>query len=365
MHVSHVDVREPLAGDANRRGEPVGRRRRGGCAVLRIVARDVERDLPVRIRHEVDDLANLRFRIVVPRVEERGELDVGRLRGRPDRRKDRVEIPPADLPVEGGVHRFQVDVHRVHEGKELGQRFRTNVPVGDQDVPHPRRPERLGAFEYEFELDERLVVGVGDPDRILPAGRSEQVLDPHRFDRGPAQDELPVLAELATEVAPDGTDGEDARAGVKVVERFLLDGVDREGGDLSVRGGDERPAPVLADPADPGLPLRDTAPVGAESAPHGVPLRSPVRGDLVNSGCRSHDIAPPSDARRRRNRSRRNRAARSACNRSRSPPRRALPGGPPPRGGRGGCAPTRGRRRRRRRAASIRGTRPPARGQRR
>ena len=312
MHVPYVDMREPLPGDAIRRGQPVGRRRRGGCAVLRIVARDVERDLPVRIRHEVDHLPNLRFRIVVPRVEKRGELDVGRLRGRPDRREDRVEIPPADLPVEGGVHRSQVDVHRVHEGKELGQRFRTNVPVGDQDVPHPRRPERLGAFEDVFELDQRLVVGVGDPDRILPARRSEQILDPHRFDRDPAQDELPVLAELAPEVAPDGTDGEDARAGVKVEERFLLDGVHRDGGDLPVRGGDERPAPVLADPADPGLPLRDTAPVGAEHAPHGVPFRSPVRGDLVSSGFRRHETVPPPDARRRCNRSRRNRAARSA-----------------------------------------------------
>jgi len=94
VHVPHVDVREPFPGDAVRRGEPVRRRRRGGGAVLREVARDVERDLPVRLRDEVDHLPDLIVRVVVSRVQERGELDVGRLRGRPDRRKDRVEIPP-------------------------------------------------------------------------------------------------------------------------------------------------------------------------------------------------------------------------------------------------------------------------------
>ena len=272
----------------------------------------MERDLPVRLRHEVDHLPDLIVRVVVPRIEERGEFDVGRLRGRPDRRKDRVEIPSADLPVEGGVHRLQVDVHRVHEGQEFGERLRVHVPVGDQHVLHPRRPERPRTFEDEFELDERLVVGVGDSHRILPARRSEQLLDSNRFDRGLAQDEVPVLAELAPEVTPDGTDGEDAGAGVEVEQRFFLDGVDRDGGDLPVRGGEERPPPVLTDSADPGLSLRDPAPVGTQPAPHGVPVRDPVRGDLVSSGCRSQETAPPPDARRRRNRSRRPRVARFA-----------------------------------------------------
>src|SRR5665648_167082 len=135
---------------------------------------------------------------------------------------------------------------------------------------------------------------------------------PDRFDRGLPEDQGIVLAELAPEVAPDGTDGEDAGAGVEVEQRFLLDGVDRDGGDLPVRGGEEGPSPVLTDPADPRRSLPDPAPVGAQPAPHGVPVRDPVRGDPVSSGCRSHETALPPDARRRRNRSRRTRAARSA-----------------------------------------------------
>ena len=57
----------------------------------------MERDLPVRLRDEVDHLPDLTVRVVVPRVEERGELDVGGVGGRLDRGEDRVKAPPQIL----------------------------------------------------------------------------------------------------------------------------------------------------------------------------------------------------------------------------------------------------------------------------
>ena len=42
---------------------------------------------------------------------------------------------------------------------------------------------------------------------------------------------MPVLAEIAAEVAADGGEGETTAAGLEVVEGFLLDGVDGGGAD--------------------------------------------------------------------------------------------------------------------------------------
>jgi len=65
---------------------------------------------------------------------------------------------------------------------------------------------------------------------------------------------VPVLAELAPEVAPDGTDGEDPGAGVEMEQGLLLDGVDRDGGDLPVRDGEEVPPRFSRTPQIPAFP---------------------------------------------------------------------------------------------------------------
>ncbi len=194
--------REPRLRRAPGRREARGRGggRRG--AVLGEVAGDVERDLRVRRLDEVDHRAHLGVRVVAPRVQERGELDVRPLRSRPDRVEDGRELPAADLAVEGRVHRFQVDVHRVHEGEKLLQRSGVDEPVRHQHVLHPRRSERLRAVQHELELDERLVVGVGDADRPLPPRGPDQLVDRHVLDGRLPLDQVPVLAELAADVQP-------------------------------------------------------------------------------------------------------------------------------------------------------------------
>jgi len=77
---------------------------------------------------------------------------------------------------------------------------------------------------------------------------------------------LPVLTEVALEIAAQGGDGIGKSAGKKVVERFFFDGVDIPGDEFAVGMGEKRPAPVLADLADAPSVLRDPAKVAAEKA---------------------------------------------------------------------------------------------------
>src|SRR5690606_10115656 len=80
--------------------------------------------------------------------------------------------------------------------------------------------------------------------------------------------DVPVLAELAGEVAAGGAEGKDARAGVEMVERLLLDRVDAEAGGAPV-GGEHHPARlVLAHEAEPALPLVQLAVARTEVALH-------------------------------------------------------------------------------------------------
>src|SRR5207247_5053979 len=78
--------------------------------------------------------------------------------------------------------------------------------------------------------------------------------------------DVPVLAELAAEVAARRAEGEDARAREEVVERLLLDGIDGEAGRAPVARAHELPAAVLADVAEACLPLADQAVARAEGA---------------------------------------------------------------------------------------------------
>jgi hypothetical protein len=64
---------------------------------------------------------------------------------------------------------------------------------------------------------------------------------------------VPVLAELAGEVAAGGAEGEDAAAGVEMVERLFFDGVDAEAGGAAVGGELHGAIDHLADKAGAAL----------------------------------------------------------------------------------------------------------------
>ncbi len=55
---------------------------------------------------------------------------------------------------------------------------------------------------------------------------------------------MPVLAEATGQVASDGSEREDGRAGQEVVERFFLDWINRQAAGEAIGGGDQ----FVADP---------------------------------------------------------------------------------------------------------------------
>jgi hypothetical protein len=87
--------------------------------------------------------------------------------------------------------------------------------------------------------------------------------------------DVPVLAELAAQVAARGAEAEHRRAREEMVERLLLDRIDREAGRSAVAELDQLPAAVLADEAEPGLTVGHPAvprTERAQDAPVGLGL---------------------------------------------------------------------------------------------
>src|SRR5262249_4925385 len=135
-------------------------------------------------------------------------------------------------------------------------------------------------------LDPALSAGPGRVDGVLGPEHRVVVGEGHalatqRFSpdgdllgRGPLAQRLdllglgdrPVLAELTPQVAARRAEGQDARAGVEVVQRLLLDRVDAEPRPLAVSGQDHPAVRVLADEAEPPVAVLERAGARAEVA---------------------------------------------------------------------------------------------------
>src|SRR5690606_24155303 len=78
--------------------------------------------------------------------------------------------------------------------------------------------------------------------------------------------DVPVLAELAGEVAAGGAEGEDRRAGKEVVKRLLFDRVHAEPARAAVRGEHDALAVARPHEAEPALPRMQLAVARADVA---------------------------------------------------------------------------------------------------
>ena len=152
---------------------------------------------------------------------------------------------------------------------ELGARLGGDVAGGDQHRAHAARARLLGDVDGELGPDDRIVVGHRHRRAALRDGEVDHLggRDLGRRDVvEPRLGDVPVLAELAAEVAAGGAEREDLRAGEKVVERLLLDGIDGEAGGAAVAERDQLAAFVLADEAEAGLPVAEPTVARAERA---------------------------------------------------------------------------------------------------
>src|SRR4030095_7180207 len=79
---------------------------------------------------------------------------------------------------------------------------------------------------------------------------------------------VPVLAELARQVAARGTEREHRRSREEVIERLLLDGIDAEAAGAAVAREHDRIALARAHEAEPALTLTQLAGTRADVALH-------------------------------------------------------------------------------------------------
>ncbi len=147
-----------------------------------------------------------------------------------------------------------------------------DVTGGDGDVADALFAAGERGVDGVFGEDHRVVVGVGDgigtiaPSRVGDHPRAGGV---HQAVHVLRLGDVPVLAELAGQVAAGGAEGEDAAAGVEMVERLLFDGVDAEAGRAAV-GGEFHLAAIdhLAHEAGTALAFVQLAVARAEVALH-------------------------------------------------------------------------------------------------
>ena len=276
MDVAGVDVAQPP-----RHGDPPcleqGRcrgARRGEHLVVRVERGEVQRHLRPQVRREpVAQRRDLRGGVVLARDEQGRDLepDLGLALEVDQRLQHRLQPPRAEPVVEALGERLEVDVGRVHVGEQLPPRLGADVAGGDGDVAEAPLTAGLRHVDGVFEEDHRVVVGVGDRaaagahrrrGNLLGRGARLETVEFARLR------DVPVLAELAGQVAAGRAEGEHRRAGQEVGERLLLDRVDAEARGAAIGGEDDAIVAAGAHEAQAALALVQLAQARADVALH-------------------------------------------------------------------------------------------------
>ena len=187
--------------------------------------------------------------------DERGDLEVHLVLVQPFQRVQHG-LQLRARPVQVGLVRegFEVDVRSVQVWHEFFQRLLVEVPVAYHDGPYAFLLGELGGVEHVLVEHRRFRIGEGEHVASFSLAQPYDLFRGHLAVRhvrllvfGMAYRR--VLAPLAEQVAPFRGDGEHPRPRQEVVERLLLDGVDRHAARLAVRRRVERPVDVLPRPA--------------------------------------------------------------------------------------------------------------------
>ena len=118
----------------------------------------------------------------------------------------------------------------------------TDITCSDSDGFDTAGVAGIGGIHGIFGKDDRVVVGEGHAlAAMLLCGNGDGFGGSlvHQAVHIAGFADVPVLAELACQVAAGGAEGEHAAARVKVVKRFFLDGIDAETGRAAIGGEDD------------------------------------------------------------------------------------------------------------------------------
>ena len=207
------------------------------------------------------------------------------------------KLAGAEIFVEMLGKPFEIDVGRVHAAEKLAPRLRADV-----------------AGTYRYGLDAAFPAGLRDVNRvfkknngIIVSKRDRAAASRHRgmrdrLRRGTILHAveraslryIPVLAELAGQVAAGRPEGKDRRAGKKMIERLFLDGIDAEAGRATIGREHNLIACAPAHETQPALPLVELAVARADiTLEPAVRKRVPIACRQPLDGVLCHRINAP------------------------------------------------------------------------
>src|SRR5690606_1336970 len=147
----------------------------------------------------------------------------------------------------------------------------------------------LGDVHGIFMEDDGIVIGVGNAaaTQLLggPCDRFRRSLV-HQGIHFPRLADIPVLTELAREIAPGRAKREDRRAGEEMVQGLLLYGIDAEAARSSVRRQYDLATRIGANKTKPPLPFMQLARPGTQCTFHAtVPQCLPMTRGKTRIRC--------------------------------------------------------------------------------
>jgi hypothetical protein len=293
MDVASVDIMEPrLQGDLPRPGQGgSGGGRHIGHAVVWVKSGEMQRYVGAEVVHDPCAFgADFGLGIIVAGNEQGGDFQPGG--GLPDNIfqsfQHRGEMGARQSVIEFIGKGLKIDIGGVHLGKEIPPGLGVHIARRHCHRLNPLGVAGIGGVHGVFGKDDGVVVGEGDAfaaqglGRLRNGRRAGLILQAVHL---PGFGNVPVLAELAGEIAARCAKGQDAAARIKVVQGLFLDGVHTEAGGSSIGGEHHLIAYPLTDEAGTALAVIEAAVAGTEVALDAAVLQPmPVMGGMLPFG---------------------------------------------------------------------------------
>ena len=233
MHVAGIGIAHAVFHRDPARVDECGRRCRRDVAHLpvRVKRGEVHRHVgPEIFRHPLRHFLELLLRVIEAGNEQGGDLEpyLGFVLEVLERVEHGLQMRAGHLPVEILGEGLEVHVGRVHVLVKLAPWLVAHVACGDRHGFNAEFAAGLGDINRILHEDRRIVIGISHAAAIEFLGRARDGLGRsliHQRVEFARFADVPVLAELARQVAAGGAEGKDRGAGEKMIERFLLDRV--------------------------------------------------------------------------------------------------------------------------------------------
>ena len=174
----------------------------------------------------------------------------------------------AELAVVAVVEALEIDFVEIDPRAQVFEHLRRPVAVRHEAGHQPRGPRFLEDGHGPFAGDQRLVVGADDHARPQSRGVSDQPFG-RGFERRRGRPRIaqrlrrhPVLAVSAVQIATQHAEAVRQRAGMRVEERLLLDGIALHAADVAPRHA-QASAVVETHLADADGPVRQRTAMAA------------------------------------------------------------------------------------------------------